>query len=115
MGLKTIFKKAAKTAFAVAGDVKISVTFRNVTDNGFEDPVTTDTVIEVIRMEFEAEDYRELNFKELIQAYDFKLIALYDDMNSVDMNDKVFIDTVEYSIIGVDKDAADATWTIGIR
>jgi len=115
MGLKSIFQKAAKTAFKVADDVKIEVIFKSVVDNGIDDPEINQNPVDAIRMEFEAIDYRELSFKSLIQPYDYKLIILQENLPSVDTNDKILIDNIEYSIVGFDKDPADVTWIIGIR
>jgi len=115
MGLKQVFKKAAKTAFKVADDVKINAIYRTINDDGFNPIYTNDVDLEVIRLEFTADDYRELSFKDLIQPLDFKILILCEDISSVDMNDTVIIDSIEYSIIGFEKDAADAVWTVGLR
>jgi len=115
MGLKNVFKKAADIAFKVAENVKVNAIFTSITDNGFEDPVIAQVTVEAIRMEFVADDYRALSFRELIQPYDLKLLIKCDDLSNIDSNDKLTIDGIEYSIIGCEKDAADAVWTIGIR
>lgn len=115
MSLKNIFKKAAKIAFKVAGDVKIRATITSVSDNGIDDPVTTSVTVDAIREEFSQDDFRGLIFRDLIQPYDLKLIILFSAISHIDTNDKVIIDGLEYSVFGVEKDAADATWTIGIR
>jgi hypothetical protein len=115
MGLKGIFQKAANIAFTVAGDVKITAVFTNIIDNGIDDPVSVYRTVNAIRLEFNADDYRSLTFKELIQPMDSKLLVKCSEISEFDSNDKIIIDGFEYSIIGYEKDAADAVWTIGIR
>jgi hypothetical protein len=114
--LKSIFKKTAKIAFKVAGDVKKEITFINTGfDNGIDEVITTSTTVYAIRENFIERDYHELSFKEMIQPTDIKLLILCQDIAEIDTNDKVLIDGKEYLIIGRDKDAADILWTVGVR
>jgi len=115
MSLKTIFKKAADIAFKVAGDVKITATIKTVIDDGMSDPIFNLKTVNAIREEFTQDDFRGLIFRDLIQPYDLKLIMLCKDVNTIDTNDKILIDNLEYSVFGVTKDPADATWIVGIR
>ena len=115
MSLKNIFKKAADIAFKVAGDVKISVVIKTVIDDGMTDPIISLNTVDAIREEFTQDDFRGLIFRDLIQPYDLKLIMLCKDVNSIDTNDKIYIDDLEYTVFGATKDPADATWIVGIR
>lgn len=115
MSLKSIFKKAADIAFKVAGDVKIPVTIKTIIDDGFTEPFVNLKTVNAIREEFTQDDFRGLIFRDLIQPYDLKLIILFKDIISIDTNDKIYIDGLEYSVFGVTKDPADATWIVGIR
>jgi len=115
MKLKSIMKKAADIAFKVAGDAKLYITFKSVVDDGFTDPTITETNVYAIRENFTTEDIRSLKFGANIQPYDMKLLVKCNDLDSVDTNDKVIVDSIEFSIFGIDKDPADAVWTIGVR
>lgn len=115
MSLKSTMKKAAKIAFKIAGDIKIDVTFKNIVDDGMTEPIITETSTKAIRESFDSLEIRGLIFRDEIQPYDIKLIVLCDELPTIDTNDKVIINNIEYSVFGCQKDPANATWTIGIR
>lgn len=113
--LKSIFQKAADIAFKVLGDVKIPVTIKTIYDDGISVPIITLKTVNAIREEFKQDDFRGLIFRDLIQPYDMKLIILCKDINNIDTNDTIYVDSLEYSVFGVTKDAADTIWIVGVR
>jgi len=115
MGMKSLIYKAAKTAFKVAGDLKTQVTFRDVIDNGMDDPSLNDLTVDAIMSQFTAVDIRGLMFRDRIQPEDVQLLIIDPRVVKIDMNDKILIGSVEYSVFGYQQDPSKTMWTVGVR
>lgn len=115
--MASIFHKTAKIAFKVAKKLDLihQAIFKSIYDDGFDDPVITESNVEVIKERFTQDDIRGLMFRDKIQPSDIKLYVLGTKVPKVDTDDIFKIDSVEYTVFGCELDGAGAMWTVGVR
>jgi len=118
MGLADAFRSAAKIAFASAGNVKISATFKklgsptyNVTTGAVTES-TTSTQIEVIRSDVKAYDKIGDHLDTVSGLY----LILAEDLGSTvpKPQDILTVDGESKTILDVLTDPVKAVWEVGV-
>jgi hypothetical protein len=125
MGMKEAFKAAAQTAFSAAGNVKKSVTYRSKSNKNPTYTPSTNTVTDrytdyTVNMIFESYISREIDNRTVL-ATDQKALIPVDNLTPTPkINDEVIVDKgetteVNWDIVHIHKDPADALYTFQIR
>jgi hypothetical protein len=119
MALKEAFQKAAQAVMKVSGNVSIPVIYRSITSDPDYDP-TTGTVAEYelaykVNMLFD-ENLNE-DLKNIAIDINEKLgyIAVLDLPITPKTDDRIEINYIEWSVMEVHTDPADALWIIKIK
>jgi len=118
MSLKEAFRKAALAAFAAAGDVKRSVSFRSITTGAYN--ATTGTVTETytdyaVSMIIVRVQAKEVG-QGIIKTEDrWALIPQYSLTPVPKINDLIIESSNEWRIVLIKDDGADALWKFLVR
>ena len=124
--LKKVFKRSLETAFGVFEEAVSSATLIQVgDDDGFDDPVETETPIRTIVSSFRQEDIETLPYGDQIQATDLKCLIPGVDLDSLTLSteDTIRLDTdydgvaigATYSVVDHDVDAMNVLYTVLLR
>jgi len=112
MGLREVAKAAAQQAFKAVGNIKTPCVFSSsnlsydtVSGVTSDNPVTFK--VDAIRIEY---DKHESNKEYHADLADFKLLVIVDDISDAKLIDKVNMSGVDYDIVGITKDPADAVY-----
>lgn len=118
MGLKAIFQTAGRTAFRIAGDVKVPCTYTAVIEGDIEDPVAPVNpalwTVDVVFDQFSIMERVNSN----IQPEDVPGTVLVEDMHGKPKRGHTVmrLDTKEvYSVLGYTADPAGVTYRLHLR
>lgn len=118
MGLKAIFQTAGRTAFRLAGDVKVPCTYTAVIEGDIEDPVAPVNpalwTVDVVFDQFSIMERVNSN----IQPEDVPGTVLVEDMHGKPKRGHTVmrLDTKEvYSVLGYTADPAGVTYRLHLR
>ena len=116
MGLKAIFQTAGRTAFRIAGDVKVPCTYTAVIDGYIEGPVApvNGEEVDVVFGQFSIMERVNSN----IQPEDVPGTVLVEDMQGKPKRGHTVmrLDTGEvYSVLGYTADPAGVTYRLHLR
>jgi hypothetical protein len=119
MGLKEAFQKVAQTGMKAAGNISIPVIYRSMTSDPTYNP-TTGEVTEH-QLAYKTNMLFDENLSEDIKniAIDINeklgYIAVKDLVPIPKTDDRIEIDYIEWSVMEVHTDPADALWIIKIK
>lgn len=117
MGMRSVFQKAAMTAFKITGDIPQPATYIETEDNGFDDPVSTENICQIIYDEFTAKELDYYGWTPNFKKKDIK--GLIPSLSiSVPIGNKGQIrreDGQVYEIKEKFIDAADAMYVLLLR
>lgn len=117
MGLKAIFQTAGRTAFRIAGDVKVPCTYTAVIDGDIEEPVAPVNALCTVDVVFGQFSIME-RVNSNIQPEDVPGTVLVEDMQGKPKRGHTVmrLDTGEvYSVLGYTADPAGVTYRLHLR
>lgn len=120
MSIKTILQKAATTAFRVFASLVTSVSYLEISDDGFGTVTTvTHTGVPVLILSTAEVDVSKLTFSDRINPTDklclLQGVTVAAEGITVHRNHKITIGSVNWTIIDFDVDAAEALYTCLLR
>ena len=119
MGLRETFQKAAQVGMKVAGNVPIAVVYRSISGDPTYNPATgTVTEFEVaykVNMLFDLNLSEDVKNIALDHNEKLGYIAVKDLGTTPKTDDRVEIDYVDWTVVDVMTDPADALWILRIK
>ena len=112
--MKEIFQSAAKTAFKLAGNVKVACTYVAEEDNGIDAPTGATGTVEVVFGEFGVLERANEN----VAPGDVTGLVLAHAMPAVPKRGHTVTRTdtgMQYSVVGYAADPAGATYRLHLR
>jgi len=119
MGLRETFKKAAQSAMSAAGNVLVSVSYISITGNAVYNPatgvVTEKSKTYSVNMMFDENLSEDMPNIAIDINEKLGYIAVEDITPVPKPDDRITIDSVNWSVVSVHTDPAEALWIIKIK
>jgi len=119
MGLKSVFKSVAQTAFDVFDDIAVTATFSHVSGSPVYNPTTgiataatVDSTIKVILDNYGAKDVDGVN---ILQTDMTAMVPVENISVTPSVHDFFTIGSERWNIIDKKTDAAEAIWLLQVR